>query len=199
MGHAGVALDSWARDLTLSERRDKLQKSPPCLAHLGPLWKEWHTAALEAENHILRQLGFTIYWIPGQHPHKFVVYLLRILNLKDKQMAQRAWNYCNDACRLDLCLLYESHVIACAAVHVAALDQRQLLPCEPKAWWNYFCGDGHDNDLSQIANAILSLSSNAQALDLLVASHAMVKSLVKDVGSFNDPESFVWEYTFQTL
>ena len=44
------------------------------------------------------------------------------------ELAQRSWNYLNDACRVDLCLRYETRVIASAAIHLAAVDLHFPLP-----------------------------------------------------------------------
>jgi len=119
------------------------------MSKLGPVWKEWYEKTLEIENHILRELGFTLYWIPDSHPHKFLWDFLKLLfgleplvdivgagdekqgdkvnaklreqknaGRKDKReqqhhhdLAQRAWDYCNDSCRLDLCVRFDSELI----------------------------------------------------------------------------------------
>jgi hypothetical protein len=105
---------------------------------LGPVWKEYYELVLDMEHRILRELGFTFYWVPDSHPHKFLWEFLRLLfqleerhvgteegsemngggeneNASQKQqhheLAQRAWNYCNDSCRLDLCVRFDSEVI----------------------------------------------------------------------------------------
>lgn len=180
---------------TLSEKLETLQKIPSMsLSPMGPLWKEWHTAVVQAEAKILRQLGFTLHWIPDQHPHKFLFYFLRILQVDDdKDFAQCAWNYCNDSCRVDLCVRFRSSLVACAAIHLASLDKQKMLPgTREKPWWEVFCGPGQDRDLSCISNAIIGLS-DTQNIEILTASHGFVKSLMPK-GSFNDPASFVWEY-----
>ena len=43
-------------------------------------------------------------------------------------LAQKSWSYLNDASRLDLCLRCETRVIACASIHLAALDLSFPLP-----------------------------------------------------------------------
>ncbi|KAL7560941.1 hypothetical protein ACA910_022429 [Epithemia clementina (nom. ined.)] len=123
-----------------------LRDGVPAMSPLGPVWKEWHAVITQAEHKILRQLGFTIHWIPHNHPHK---YLSRfggsVLLLPDvtsdnpskqstspscqisttvlkQQVHQRAWNYCNDSFLLDLCVRYPPSYVACAALYLACLD-----------------------------------------------------------------------------
>ena len=107
------------------------------MSKFGPVWKEWYDVVLEMENHILRELGFTVYWIPDKHPHKFVWEFIRLLfglenveitqtgennevakegdvepsNNHHHELAQRVWDYCNDSCRLDLCVRFDPGVI----------------------------------------------------------------------------------------
>lgn len=92
----------------------------------GPVYKDWHRQIVETESAILRHLGFTVYWIPDAHAHKFVLRFCRVLDVPNRTadneadeenkesnniFMQRAWNYCNDSCRLDLSVRYPSEVI----------------------------------------------------------------------------------------
>ena len=195
--HPGIAQDKDhpSSSFNLPQKLDVLEQIPSMsLSPMGPLWKEWHSATVETEAKILRRLGFTLHWIPDHHPHKFLLYFLRVLQVDDdKDFAQCAWNYCNDSCRLDICLHFPSSLVACAAIHLASLEKKRILPGRPeKTWWEVFCGPGHDGDLSRVANAILGLN-DAENTDILAASHGYLKSLTEN-GSFTDPGSFVWEY-----
>ena len=106
------------------------------LSPMGPVWKEWLEAVTTMEHKILRQLGFTLYWIPQSHPHKFLDRFCAALlgrnendntnenhnhNSHRQQVQQRAWNYCNDAFLLDFCIRYPPSYVACAALYLASL------------------------------------------------------------------------------
>lgn len=136
------------------------------LSTLGPAYTEWYNNTISMEHEILRQLGFTFYWISDSYPHLYLREFLKlILDIKDeeenflisskkginktttrkeddqdeekddgkegeemknnesannannnidnkhRELAQLAWNYCNDSYRLDLCVRFESEVI----------------------------------------------------------------------------------------
>eukprot|EP00536_Pseudo-nitzschia_multiseries_P009340 jgi/Psemu1/258030/estExt_Genewise1Plus.C_2580028 len=130
---------------------------PQHLNKFGPVYKEWHQRITAMESIVLRTLGFTFYWISDSHPHRFLLNFCRALELNDAKFMQRAWNYCNDSCRLDLSVRYLPEVIASSAILLAARDFNMSLPVEPRPWWKVFIGnEAHKGqELVDVANAIL--------------------------------------------
>ena len=218
--------DGNKRTLTDEEKLNLLRYQHP-LMPTSRLYKDWTEALTQAETEILRQLGFTLYWIPDHHPHKFILYFVRVLGLDsgggadgdskaaednaangrdDISVAQRAWNYCNDASLLDLSVRYEPEIVACAAILLATTnapegEAQHALPMAPRPWWEMFVGPGRGDDLVAVCNAILALSEIGDGGDssvgsnwgqMLQAMRGFVPSLVEG-GSFNDPGSFVWD------
>lgn len=49
----------------------------------GPVYKEWKEQLIKMEAVLLRQLGFTFYWISDSHPHKFILNFCKVLELGD--------------------------------------------------------------------------------------------------------------------
>lgn len=113
----------------------------------------WKDELLVIEGTIMAELGFSFYNIID-HPHKCVLYFVRILNGTD-ELAQRSWNYLNDCMRLDLSLRFPSQVLACSTIFMAA---RMMLLSLPSDWWKLMT-DKID-DIYEICDEILSLYDN---------------------------------------
>jgi hypothetical protein len=191
----------------------------PPLSLFGPVWKEWHDAVVQAESRVLRQLGFTLYWVPDHHPHLFLHHFVQALTTgceesdDAKTLTTTAYRYCNVASRLDLCVRLAPEVICCAAIYCAALEHNYELPAtatsstddDGRSWWQIFCGSGlllDDQDLSDAVNAILGMDddNNGTNPDVVIASKAFIKSRLSPNGtSFNDPDSFVWEMLIEPM
>ncbi|OQR95551.1 cyclin-L1 [Thraustotheca clavata] len=86
-------------------------------------WSDW---IVMVERQVLIEVGFSIDAMT-EHPHKFLLYYVKILD-GSKELAQKAWSYVNDSFRIDLCLRFDAHVIACAAVDLAARILKIPLP-----------------------------------------------------------------------
>lgn len=76
---------SVACKMSLDEKHERLSKIP-LPSKLGPVYKEWHGRISKMEAVVLRQLGFTLYWIPDSHPHKFIPYIFDALELGDEKV-----------------------------------------------------------------------------------------------------------------
>lgn len=73
---------------------------------------------IRAERQLLKELGFCVH---VKHPHKFIVTLLQVLDLKgNKQLMQTSWNYMNDSLRTDVFLRWLPETIACACIYLSA-------------------------------------------------------------------------------
>jgi hypothetical protein len=226
-----VAAAEHASTWTLAEKEARLRMVKP-LSPLGPVYDIWYENVVETEQQVLRQLGFTLYWIPDSHPHSFLLYFCQVLFPKtankdhikvvsttasSASLHQRAWNYCNDSCRLDLCMRFAPEVIACACIWLAVQDYQNVVTADDadvnvdlpscsttssqQKWWHVLVGTDCDTQISTIANAILSLQQQQQQqhdggdstnthLTVLRATHCFVPSLSGK--AFNDPESYLW-------
>jgi hypothetical protein len=112
---------------------------------------------IRVERLILKELGYVVALLL-EHPHKYVIQFIKSMvrspQSRVAELAQRAWNYLNDATRTVLCCKYAPHKITTASIYLAAHDMKIKLPTTPP-WWLLF--DTELADLQSIARTILAL------------------------------------------
>eukprot|EP00730_Choanoeca_flexa_P003523 TRINITY_DN11434_c0_g1_i10.p1 TRINITY_DN11434_c0_g1~~TRINITY_DN11434_c0_g1_i10.p1 ORF type:complete len:152 (+),score=5.28 TRINITY_DN11434_c0_g1_i10:57-512(+) len=78
---------------------------------------------IKAERRVLKELGFCVHL---NHPHKLIVSFLHLMKLVgNKDLLQAAWACMNDSLRTDVFLRFQSSIIACACLHLAAAKTGQ--------------------------------------------------------------------------
>jgi hypothetical protein len=81
-----------ANTMSLEEKHQRMGKVP-LPSKLGPVYKEWHGRISKMEAIVLRQLGFTLYWIPDSHPHKFIPCIYDALEMTDVKVRRKSVIY----------------------------------------------------------------------------------------------------------
>ena len=97
-------------------RLDKQQKP---LQRGGELYSSWKAALIRCERFVLIDLGFRVYDLSNEHPHKFILYYVLALG-GGEELAQRSWNYLNDSLRLQRQQQVEQSLDQSAATHTVA-------------------------------------------------------------------------------
>lgn len=138
----------------------KAQKSPDLVVddNSKEFWR-WRDVILFNEELVLEALCFDL---SVDHPYKPLLSFVRQFNLS-KKLAQTSWAFVNDSLRTTLCVQYRPHVIAAAAMYVAAKFTSETLPqADGKAWWQVVDADIHE--IKDISNEILDqyISSSAR-------------------------------------
>eukprot|EP00730_Choanoeca_flexa_P003526 TRINITY_DN11434_c0_g1_i5.p1 TRINITY_DN11434_c0_g1~~TRINITY_DN11434_c0_g1_i5.p1 ORF type:complete len:423 (+),score=12.47 TRINITY_DN11434_c0_g1_i5:83-1270(+) len=88
---------------------------------------------IKAERRVLKELGFCVHL---NHPHKLIVSFLHLMKLVgNKDLLQAAWACMNDSLRTDVFLRFQSSIIACACLHLAAAKTGIGLPDK---WYTAF-------------------------------------------------------------
>ncbi|KAI8343468.1 cyclin-like protein [Chlamydoabsidia padenii] len=112
------------------------------------------TMTINAEMHLLKQLGFNV---QVQLPYSLMINYLRILGLEDHESVPgRAWNYVNDSLRTIVHVAYSPQVTAVASIWLSCRDEQIKLPIDPgNEWWLLF--DVKEIDIMTVAARIKRL------------------------------------------
>lgn len=119
-------------------------------------YAQWSKTLVTSEIKLLSVLGFSVYQFK-ENPHKYLLYFLKILG-GNNNLAQKAWDYCNDAMLLDLCARFKTPAITASALYLAARKLEHPLP-DPKtiAWYELM--DTNIATINEISTEIVTLLS----------------------------------------
>lgn len=130
--------------------QDVRSVSPKCMMdYIADEYYMWRDRITTVEMHILRDLGFHVQ--PRQPVGLLANYLNALELSDDPRLSQRAINYINDGMRGVVAVCHQPHVIACAAIELAAEDLKVELPEEPR-WYRVF--DVERKDLEEASRLI---------------------------------------------
>jgi len=85
----------------------------------------------EAERYILKEIGFATEALSESNVHQYLYFYLRDVLKGSKQLAQKAWNYVNDAYRTTVIVCFPPNVVACAAIYLAGRVINYPFPSDP--------------------------------------------------------------------
>ncbi len=106
---------------------------------------------IAAERLILKEVGFVLNNLHVK-PFKYLYYYLKVLRM-NKALAQRAWNFVNDAYRVPVCVSFPPYVLAAAAIYLSSRTMDHPLP--DLEWWLAF--DCTFEEIEEVASEIMSL------------------------------------------
>lgn len=120
------------------------------------LYQELKEKTVTLERVVLTKLGYQAYRLT-MHPHNYILSYIEVLKA-DAVVAQLAWNYINDSYRTIAPLCYLPHVIAVAAIYLAARKANSALTKISKPWWKIFQVEWED--LQRVTELTLELYDN---------------------------------------
>lgn len=91
--HDDVSISYGAADaeaehvLSTNDEKENLLRHVPPMNLGGAIYAEWKNAIVEKESLILRTMGFTFFWIPDSHPHRFILYFIRVLEIEKEKVS----------------------------------------------------------------------------------------------------------------
>lgn len=86
--HPSIAYYQICTNWNLSDKQNCLKKLSQ-VPNIGSVYADWHDQLSQMEAIILRQLGFSLYWIPSSHPHQYVLYFLGVLKLDTSEVCSK--------------------------------------------------------------------------------------------------------------
>eukprot|EP00245_Coleochaete_scutata_P004561 TRINITY_DN17279_c0_g2_i1.p1 TRINITY_DN17279_c0_g2~~TRINITY_DN17279_c0_g2_i1.p1 ORF type:complete len:464 (+),score=119.44 TRINITY_DN17279_c0_g2_i1:181-1572(+) len=140
-------------------------------------FEDLKTDLIRTERHLLKEMGFICH---VEHPHKFILDYLRLLDAK--QLGQAAWNLANDSLRTTLCVRFKGEVVACGVIYAAARRCQVPLPENPP-WWLVF--NAKKEDIDEVCRVLAKLYRQKKATYVEVSKN--MKSFVLSSKAWEPP------------
>lgn len=143
-------------------------------------------SVVTSETLILHAMSYQVSNV--QLPHAMLVcYINQVLSIDNqdtkKQVSKQAWSYVNDSMRLNVCICYQPHTIACAALFMALKDFKVSMRTASIKWYEFL--DVSLEEIQNVSGTLLEMyaAGSAYTVNKLPCTSSALKEHLKSMKS----------------